>query len=70
MKKVILILFTLLSTISFSQNSWINIHLQTDNYSWETSWELLNGTGTVIATNEALSELTLYDTIINLNRVF
>ena len=66
MKKLLLIL--LFPTFLFSQtDSWINIHLQTDNYPSETSWELLNDTGAVITTNSALLPLTLHDTTIILN---
>ena len=65
MKKLLLLL--LLPITLLSQNSWINIDLQTDNFPSETSWELLDNTGTVIATNGSLLPVTLYNTTINLN---
>ena len=69
MRKNILatIMVLLFSLTSFSQTSWINIQLQTDNYPEETSWELLDSLGNVIAESEdTLEETTLYDTTINI----
>jgi len=58
----------MLSSIVYSQSNdaWINIQLQTDNYPEETSWSIYNISGGAIATSDsALAELTLYDTIID-----
>ena len=49
-----------------SNDSWINIQLQTDNYPEETSWSIYNISGGAIAASDsALVELTLYDTVID-----
>ena len=49
-----------------SNDSWINIQLQTDNYPEETSWSIYNISGGAIAASDsALAELTLYDTVID-----
>jgi hypothetical protein len=66
MKKLLPILFTLLSTISFAQNSWINIQLLTDNYPTETSWNITppNGSPIIIQNDSGMLPNTLYDTTI------
>ena len=58
----------MLSSIAYSQSndSWIKVQLQTDNYPEETSWHIYNISGGAIAASDsALAELTLYDTIID-----
>ena len=58
----------MLSSIVYSQSNdaWINIQLQTDNYPEETSWSIYNISGGAIAASDsALAELTLYDTVID-----
>jgi len=61
-----LLLLVLLPFLMVSQDSWINIQLQTDNYPEETSWSIYDISGAAIAaTDSALAELTLYDTLID-----
>ena len=66
MKKLLLILLTFVSTVSFSQNSWINIQLLTDNYPTETSWNITppNGSPIIIQNDSGMLPNTLYDTTI------
>ena len=68
MKKLQLLLLTLLIPfLGYTQNSWINIQLLTDDYPEETSWTITPPGGSpIIAQNEPnLSENTLYnDTIL------
>ena len=40
MKKLFTLFLTFLTFTSYSQNSWINIQLLTDNYPTETSWQI------------------------------
>ena len=63
----ILIIFVLfISSGVYAQDSWINVQLQTDNYPEETSWGIFNISGGAIAASDsALAELTLYDTVID-----
>ena len=69
MKKLQLLLLTLLIPfLGFTQtDSWINIHLQTDNYPSETSWEILNDTGAIIAVNGPLTSISLHNLYVTLN---
>lgn len=61
-----ILLLLLCSSISLAQNSWINVQLQTDDYPEETSWSIYDISGAAIAaTDSALAELTLYDTLID-----
>ena len=61
-----LLLLVLLPFLMVSQDSWINVQLQTDNYPEETSWSIYDISGAAIAaTDSALAELTLYDTLID-----
>ena len=69
MKKLQLLLLTLLIPfLGYTQNSWINIQLLTDNYPEETSWTITPPGGSpIIAQNDSgMIDLTLYDTIIPL----
>ena len=64
MKK--LLLLVLLPLMVISQDSWINIKLQTDNYPEETSWQITPPGGSpIIIGNDSITEANfLYDTII------
>ena len=42
MRTLLLFLTFLISNIALSQNSWVNVTIQTDNYGAETSWEIYN----------------------------
>ena len=69
MKKLQLLLLTLLIPfLGYTQNSWINIQLLTDDYPEETSWTITPPGGSpIIAQNDSgMVDLTLYDTIIPL----
>jgi len=72
MKKLILILFTLFSTTIFSQNSWINIQLMTDDFPNETSWQITPSTGSpiIIGQDPAQGINQLYDTTIAVYGLF
>ena len=67
MRKLLLVL-ALLPTIVFSQNSWINIQLLTDDYPEETSWTITppGGSPIIAQSDSIMQDQTLYDTIINL----
>ena len=71
MKKLILLL-TLFSTTLYSQNSWINIQLMTDNYPTETSWQITpsNGSPIIIGQDPAQGINQLYDTTIAVQGLF
>ena len=67
MRKIFTCLITLLIPfLGFTQNSWINIQLQTDNYPSETSWQITppGGSPIIIGQNPAQGITTLYDTTI------
>ena len=72
MKKLILLLLTLCSTTLFSQNSWINIQLMTDDYPNETSWQITpsNGSPIIIGQDPAQGINQLYDTTIAVQGLF
>jgi len=64
--KRILFLILLLPNIIYSQNSWINVQLFTDNYAEETSWTITppGGSPIIAQSDSTLTDLTLYsDTI-------
>ena len=65
MKKLLFILL-LIPFLGFTQNSWINIQLLTDNYPSETSWNITppNGSPIIIQNNSGMLPNTLYDTTI------
>ena len=67
MKKLILILL-LIPFLGFTQNSWINIQLLTDDYPTETSWQITppGGSPIIIQNDSAMLPNTLYDTTITL----
>ena len=48
MKKLLLLL--LIPILAFTQDSWINIDIYTDDWPEETSWELLDSNDSIIAT--------------------
>jgi hypothetical protein len=67
MKKIFLSIVTLLIPfLGFTQNSWINIQLLTDNYPTETSWNITppNGSPIIIQNDSGMLPNTLYDTTI------
>ena len=66
MKKLLLLL--LIPILAFTQDSWINIDIHTDDWPEETSWELLDSDSTVIASGGPYEfEQTLYSETIDLN---
>ena len=66
MKKLFLtILILLISFLGYTQNSWINIQLLTDQYPNETSWDItLPNNSLIIESDSILLPYTLYDTTI------
>jgi hypothetical protein len=69
MKKLQLLLLTLLIPfLGYTQGSWINIQLLTDNYPTETSWQITppGGSPIIIQNDSAMLPNTLYDTTIAL----
>ena len=73
MKKLQLLLLTLLIPfLGYTQNSWINIQLLTDNYPTETSWQITptNGTPIIIGQDPAVGINELYDTTIAVQGFF
>jgi hypothetical protein len=67
MKKIQLLLLTLLIPfLGFTQSSWINIQLLTDDYPTETSWQITppGGSPIIIQNDSAMLPNTLYDTTI------
>ncbi len=67
MKKLILILL-LIPFLGFTQTSWINIQLLTDDYPEETSWTITppGGSPIIAQSDSIMQDQTLYDTTINL----
>ena len=67
MKKIQLLLLTLLIPfLGYTQGSWINIQLLTDDYPTETSWQITppGGSPIIIQNDLAMLPNTLYDTTI------
>ena len=68
MKYLTTLLLSLLSFISFSQDSWMNIQYLSDNYPTEITWEVLDGYGSVVIESDSNYILnSLLDTTIALN---
>ena len=68
MKYLTTLLLSLLSFISFSQDSWMNIQYLSDNYPTEITWEVLDGYGSVVIESNSNYILnSLLDTTIALN---
>ena len=68
MKKYITtLLLTLLSLTLISQDSWVRVEVQPDNYPSETSWEIFDSLGEVLATNPPFTDMSLQTTIIPLD---
>ena len=65
MKNIITLLLTLLSINMFSQDSWVNVVVQTDNYGGETSWEIYQDSE-LIATSPIYGDNSYNETIVNL----
>ena len=72
MKKLLLLLTLLTPFLGFTQNSWINIQLMTDNYPNETSWQITpsNGSPIIIGQDPAVGINQLYDTTIAVQGLF
>jgi hypothetical protein len=58
-------LLTLLSLTLISQDSWVNVAVQTDNYGGETTWEIYQDTN-IVATSPSYSSNSYYETMVNL----
>ena len=56
MKHFTILFLSLLSFSSFSQDSWVRVEVQPDQYPSETTWEILDTAGTVLATNPPFVE--------------
>ncbi len=67
MKHFTILFLSLLSFSSFSQDSWVKIEVQPDQYPSETTWEILDTAGTVLATNPPFIDMSLQTTIIPLD---
>ncbi len=69
MKKLQLLLLTLLIPfLGYTQGSWIQVQLLTDDYPEETSWTITppGGSPIIAQSDSIMADLTLYDTIIEL----
>ena len=64
MKNFLLALF-LLPLAVFSQNSWVKVSVQTDNYGGETSWEIYQD-GELVATSPLYANNTLQEIVVPL----
>ena len=64
MKKLLFLLFFLPITV-FTQNSWVNVVVQTDNYGGETSWEIYQG-DELMAASPLYGGNSYNETIVNL----
>jgi hypothetical protein len=67
MKHFTILFLSLLSFSSFSQDSWVRVEVQPDQYPSETTWEILDSAGTVLATNPPFVDMSLQTTIIPLD---
>ncbi len=67
MKNIITILLCLANLTLFSQESWVKVEVQPDNYPSETTWEILDTAGTVLAINPPFVDMSLQTTIIPLD---
>ncbi len=65
--KKLLSLLILLPSILLAQESWVRVELQPDNYPSETSWEIINSSGEVLATNPPITDMSLQTTIVPLD---
>ena len=59
-------LLTLLSLTLISQDSWVNVVVQTDNYGSETTWEIYQDTN-IVAVSSTYDSNSYYETIVNLD---
>ena len=67
MKHFTILFLSLLSFSSFSQESWVRVEVQPDQYPSEITWEILNSAGTVLAVNPPFTDMSLQTTIIALD---
>ena len=58
MRYILLALFFIPSVL-FSQGSWLDVQVQTDQYAGETSWEILNEDSEVVAVSPPYQNNTL-----------
>ena len=67
MKHFTILFLSLLSFSSFSQDSWVRVEVQPDQYPSETTWEILDSAGTVLAVNPPFTDMSLQTTVIPLD---
>ena len=67
MKNIITILLCLANLTLLSQESWVKVEVQPDNYPSETTWEILDTAGTVLAINPPFVDMSLQTTVIPLD---
>ena len=67
MKYITTLLLSLLSLTSFSQNSWLNVQVQPDQYPGETSWEIYNSVDEIVALSPQYTNTNLQETIVLLD---
>ena len=65
--KKLLSLLLLLPSILLAQESWVRVEVQPDQYPSETTWEILDSAGQVLATNPPFVDMSLQTTIIPLD---
>jgi hypothetical protein len=65
--KRLLFLLAFLPSILLAQDSWVRVELQPDNYPSETSWEIINSSGEVLATNPPILDMSLQTIIVPLD---
>ena len=63
----LLVLLVLLPSMLLAQDSWVRVEVQPDNYPSETTWEIFNSAGEVIAVNPPFTDMSLQTTIIPLD---
>jgi hypothetical protein len=67
MKYITTLLLSLLSLSSFSQNSWVKVQFQPDQYPGETSWEIYNSEGEIVASSPQYTNTNFHETIVLLD---
>jgi len=65
MKKLLFFLFFIPITV-LTQDSWVNVEVQTDQYAAETTWEIYNSLNEVVAFNPTYTSSAFQETLINL----
>ena len=69
MKKLLFLLFFLPVTV-FTQNSWVKVEMQPDQYAGETSWEIYNADGDTVAVSPVYTSNVYQEDIIPLDAGF